>query len=314
VGQPDVGQPDVGERDVGDRDVGERDVRQRDMRERDVGQRGAGERDVGDRDVGQRGAGQPAAGTDGAAVPDKAALDLPLYLRLLWHGEDTDRPGPKRGVDLRTIGAAGVKIADAEGLSAVSMRKLAGELGFTTMALYRYVQSKGELMMLLLDAAYAGLPTIDPAVGWRDQISQWAVANRQVILEHPWALQVPISEPPLTPNQIGWMEIGLEALAGTNLPEQEKLSCMLLVDVYVRGQAQLSVGVGAGVEQLADEQLYGRRLQALVDPREFPRLTAAIGSGALEDDGAGFAVDEFGFGLKTVLDGIAARVAGRFRP
>ena len=81
-------------------------------------------------------------------------MDVPLYLRVLWHGEDSSRPGPRRGVDLHTIAAAGVRIADAEGLAAVSMRRLAAELGFTTMALYRYVASKDELLMLVTDSAY----------------------------------------------------------------------------------------------------------------------------------------------------------------
>lgn len=254
-------------------------------------------------------AGGDAGGPGGAPAGD----ELPLFLRLLWHGEDTDRPGPKRGVDLRTIGAAGVKIADAKGLSAVTMRGLAAELGFTTMALYRYVTSKEELLTLVIDAAFGPAPTIERPSPWRVQISQWATANRSVLLEHPWILQVPISEPPLAPNQIGWMECGLEALSDSPLGEQEKLSCMLLVDVYVRGQTQLAVGVGTGVAQAADELRYARRLRALADPVAFPRITAALGAGALEDEGQDFAVDEFAFGLDTVLDGVAARMSRRDR-
>ena len=249
-----------------------------------------------------------------AATPD---VEVPLYLELLWHGEDAARPGPRRGVDLRTIGAAGVKVADAEGLSAVTMRRLATELGFTTMALYRYVQSKSELLMLVTDSAYG--PPPPPPAGpddWRSRIRAWAGANRDVIVAHPWILQVQFGEPPLTPHQVGWMEAGLEAFAVTGLNEQEKLSSMLLVDVYVRGQLQLALGFNppdhpVGGDSPEPALLYGRRLASLIDQQSLPRISAALLSGALDDEDSDMAVDEFDFGLDTVLDGIAARVAGR---
>jgi AcrR family transcriptional regulator len=249
--------------------------------------------------------------TGGEGGGEPAADDIPLYLRLLWHGEDGDRPGPKRGVDLRTIGAAAVRIADAEGIAAVTMRKLAADLGFTTMALYRYVQSKRELLMLVVDAAFEALPVTNGSSGWRREIADWALASREVLLAHPWILQVPFSEPPLTPNQIGWMERGLEALAETGLAEQEKLSSMLLVDVYVRGQTQLTVGVGVEAQPTEDDLRYARRLRALADPAQFPRITSALAAGALDDEDTEFVIDEFTFGLETVLDGIAARMSRR---
>ena len=254
----------------------------------------------------------------GAATPD---VEVPLYLQLLWHGEDAARPGPRRGVDLRTIGAAGVRVADAEGLSAVTMRRLATELGFTTMALYRYVQSKSELLMLVTDSAYGPPPPPRAgAVDWRSRIHAWAGANRDVIVAHPWILQVQFREPPLTPHQVGWMEAGLEALAVTGLNEQEKLSSMLLVDVYVRGQLQLALGINPGGNPGSNPGsgdspepalLYGRRLASLIDQQSLPRISAALLSGALDDEDSDMAVDEFAFGLDTVLEGIAARVASR---
>ena len=240
-------------------------------------------------------------------------VEISPFLRLLWHGDDTLRPGPKRGVDLPTIAAAGVRIADAEGLSAVSMRRLANEVGFTTMALYRYVQSKLEVLALILDHAYGEAPDMADALGdWRAGLAAWATANRDAIVEHPWILDIRITEPPLTPAQIGWLEAGLATLAGSPLTEQEKLSSMLLVDVYVRGQAQLSVGLApAGAEAQSAAEQYSHRLRALADRTRFPHIHAAVLSGALDDDDTDFAVDEFTFGLDSVLDGIAARIDRR---
>lgn len=240
-------------------------------------------------------------------------VELSPFLRLLWHGEDNSRPGPKRGADLPTIAAAGVRIADAEGLSAVSMRRLAAEVGFTTMALYRYVQSKIEVLALILDHAYGEAPDMTGRTGdWRAGLAAWARANRDAIVVHPWILGIRITEPPLTPGQIGWMEAGLATLAGLPLSEQEKLSSMLLVDVYVRGQAQLSVGLApAGPEAQSAAEQYSHRLRALADPARFPHIHAAVLSGALDDDDTDFAIDEFTFGLDSVLDGIAARIDRR---
>lgn len=246
-------------------------------------------------------------------MADRPDVELPLYLRLLWNGEDTSRPGPKRGVDLSTIAQTGVRIADAEGLSALSMRRLASDLGFTPMAIYRYVQSKAEVMALVLDSAYGPPP---PASGhphdWRSRLAAWAAAGRDVILTHPWILQIPVTEPPLTPHQVGWMEAGLDALVATPLHEQEKLSSILLVDVYLRGQSQLSLAMNPGGNDQPEAAMqYSHRLRALVDQQRYPRIAAAVLSGALGDDDTNFAVDEFIFGLDSVLDGIAARIDRR---
>jgi AcrR family transcriptional regulator len=241
-----------------------------------------------------------------------AEVDISPFLRLLWNGQDDSKPGPKRGADLPTIAAAGVRIADAEGLSAVSMRRLAGEVGFTTMALYRYVQSKLEVLALLMDHAYGDPPDGVEQGDWRAGLAAWAAANRDAIVAHPWILEIRVTEPPLTPAQIGWLEAGLRTMAGLPLSEQEKLSSILLVDVYVRGQAQLSIGMtSSGSETQRATEQYSHRLRALAAPDRFPHLHAAVLSGALDDDDEDFAVDEFTFGLDSVLDGIAARIDRR---
>lgn len=238
---------------------------------------------------------------------------LPVYLQVLWRGEDGTRPGPKRGVDLRSIGAAGVKVADADGLAAVSMRRVATELGFTTMALYRYVESKEELLLVMLNEAY-GPPSYANAsdTGWRDRLTRWAEVNRGALLAHPWIVQVPLREPPTTPNPIGWMELGLDAFSETELTEQEKLSSLLLVEVYVRGQTLLASQLAPKSGEIADPGfVYVSRLRQLMDPAVHPRVMAAVMSGALEDDDSDFGADEFRFGLRALLDGIAALIERR---
>jgi AcrR family transcriptional regulator len=241
--------------------------------------------------------------------------DLPRVLQLLWGRESSGRRGPKPAHSIQDIALAAVGIADAEGLAGVSMNAVARAVGVTTMALYRYVDSKSELFAAMVDSAYGPPPARRAGGKWRRQLETWATANRTALGRHPWIVQVPVSEPPLAPNQLGWMERGLRAFAGTPLTEQQKLSSLLLVEVYVRGQTLLSTQLGeAGAHSTAArreaDERYARRLAQLIDEDDFPHVHAALASGALQDDND-FAEDEFLFGLQTVLDGIEALVARR---
>jgi len=242
--------------------------------------------------------------------------DIPAYAQLAWRGDHEVRPGPRRSLDMHALAAAGVRLADTRGLAAVSMRTVAAEMGVASMALYRYVQSKHELLLLMVDEAL-GPPqaSATPSGGWRDRLAAWAYAYRDRLLAHLWIMAVPVAEPPILPYQVQWTEEGLDALAATPLTEQQKLSSLVLVNVYVRGQTQLSLGFDASLDVPVGSDgdagvRYGRRLLALADPGRYPRLTAAVTSGSLED-GSDFATGEFAFGLNTVLDGMAARIARR---
>jgi AcrR family transcriptional regulator len=241
---------------------------------------------------------------------------LPRVLTLLWGRAEPQRRGPKPRHSIQDIGAAAAAVADAEGLGAVSMSRVASALGLTTMALYRYVDSKDDLYVAMVDAAYGPPPSGKrSSAGWRTQLEAWAAANRVALAQHPWIVQIPVSDPPLSPNALGWMERGLRSFAHTPLTEQHKLSSLLLIEVFVRGQVQLSahLDVAAGDTALARreaDERYVRRLAQLIDPDGFPAITAALVSGSLQDAGD-FAEDEFRFGLRTVLDGIEALIGRR---
>ena len=248
--------------------------------------------------------------SESAPPPDvpAAIAELPRALRLLWGYEETGRRGPKPGLTLADIAAAGVRIADAEGLEACSMGRVARELGVSAMALYRYVDAKADLFQLMLNSAY-GTPPEDlwPAqADWRTRMTLWAAQNRGGLMRHPWLLAVPISGPPLVPNTLAWMDRGLEALEDLPLSQQEKLSTLLLVEIYVRGQVQLAMQ-GA----VDDNGSYARRLRAVTEGRGLAHVREAVLSGALEDGETDWTTEEFVFALETVLDGIEAKVAQR---
>lgn len=237
--------------------------------------------------------------------------ELPRYLQLLWGQESRGRRGPKPSLTLTEIGAAAVAIADAEGLDAVSMKSVAAAVGFTTMSLYRYVDSKDELHAVMLDAAYGAPDVVYRAHDdWRRRVTSWATRVAEQRLAHPWSVTVAQPSPPLTPNVIGWTEAGLEALTNTPLTYQQRLSVMLAVDGWgqnhVRQSAQM--GLVGPVDPDGPQGAYLQYIGQLIDPAAFPNLAAA-GPAALDDDTDDFYREEFERGLQLLLDGTAALIA-----
>jgi AcrR family transcriptional regulator len=234
--------------------------------------------------------------------------DLPASLRTAWGLGERPRKGPRPALSLERIVAAAVGLAARDGIGAVSMQRVAKELGASPMGLYRYVAAKEELLALMVDAALGPPPAApDPADGWRAGLERWAWAYHDVLQRHPWALAVPVG-PTSTPNLTGWMEHGLRALAGSGLTEPEKLSVLLLLSGYVRNDAGMRAGL-ADARERGIMPTWGAQLARLTDEERFPALRAALASDAFaQDDDPD---DEFVFGLERVLDGVAVLVAGR---
>ncbi len=235
------------------------------------------------------------------------ASRLPAGIERAWGRRPLPRKGPKPGLDLAGIIAAAASLAQAEGLGAVSMSRVAAALGVSTMALYSYVDTKDELLALMVDHA-CGPPPEPPVAGrdWRDGLARWAAALFSVYRQHPWAVRIPISGVPPTPNQVAWLEAGLGCFAATGLTVQQKLSTVLLLSVFVRSEASLALDLAEARQHAAtpgQPASYGQMIRALIDPDRFPGVWTAISAGAFEDDAG---VDgEFRFGLERLLDGIA---------
>ena len=240
------------------------------------------------------------------AVAVERQDDVPASIAAAWGRGEARSKGPKPGLTLDRIVDAGVRIAARDGLDAVSMSRVAKELGASPMGLYRYVGAKDELLALMVDAAVGAPPERRPREGWRAALERWAWGYHHALRRHPWVLRVPISAPAITPNATRWLEAGLAGLRPTKLTEPQKLSVMLLLSGYVRNEATLTadLAVAAGESQIMPR--WGEALARLADPEQFPELRAALASPAFaaDDDPD----DEFVFGLERTLDGIDALV------
>jgi AcrR family transcriptional regulator len=245
--------------------------------------------------------------------PMSEETGLPASIETAWGIRERPAKGPKPGLSLDRIVAAGVKLAAAEGLAAVSMGRVAGELGASAMSLYRYVGSKDELLALMVDAAIGPPPAAaQPDGDWRAGLSGWAGAYHEALARHPWVVRVPIGGPPTTPNGVAWMEAGLASLAGTGLDEGEKLSVILLLSGYVRSEATLMADIAAAAAASGDPNVlrsWGRLITRLTDAERFPALHRALASGALEEEGA--PDEDFAWRLERLLDGVDVLVRER---
>ncbi|WP_373558802.1 TetR/AcrR family transcriptional regulator C-terminal domain-containing protein [Streptomyces sp. WZ.A104] len=240
--------------------------------------------------------------------------DLPASLEAAWGLRERPAKGPKPGLSLERIVAAAVAVAASDGLAAVSMGRVAQEVGASTMSLYRYVSAKDELYVLMQEAAVGPpepLSALEAGAGWREALTEWASAQRDRFHANLWVLRIPIGGPPATPNSLAWWEQGLQALADSGLSEGDKISVILLVSNFVRSEALLMGDLAAAVTTrgVAPEDVVAsneRTLRRLVDPERHPGISRLLESGVMsEPDDPDH---EFVFGLERLLDGVEALI------
>ena len=241
-----------------------------------------------------------------------AGVKLPGSLRRLW---DRAAPAkePRRSLSLDRIVNAAIEIADTEGLSALSMARLAERLGSAPMSLYRHVASKEELYDFMIDAA-ARESSVVATDDWRAGLAEWIADLMALYQRHPWILQLPVSKPPLDPGQLDWLERGLLIQQSTPLTVAEKLGVVLTLLEYARGHAAIANSLEGTDASFGLPLPYGQLLAQLVDEARFPMLTAAISAGAFEPppvDSEADLQEDLQFGLNLILDGVAALIHSR---
>lgn len=243
-----------------------------------------------------------------------AGDNLSGALELLWAAERAPGRETRPGLSITRIVATAIDLADRGGIGAVTMARIAQELGFTTMSLYRHVPSKDDLLVLMVDAASAEPPDVSTAADWRAGLEQWAWSQLADLRRHPWVLDIPVTGPPMTPKSLAWMDSALQAMSETGLEDGEKVANLLLLTGYVLNAARFAVEMPQVNVTSATEEpgaTYGALLARVIDAARFPALSRAVESGVFDDTDTGFTDDDFDFGLQRVLDGVGVLISAR---
>jgi DNA-binding transcriptional regulator YhcF (GntR family) len=222
------------------------------------------------------------------------------------------RPAPPE-IDRHDVIRTAMAIADAEGSAAVSMRRVATELGVATMSLYRHVTGKDDLLERMVDTAFGDHRLTSPAPDdWLAALEAGARTLWRIFRRHPWAAQVmSLTRPQVTPHALAYTEWVLSALDKAGVAPRHMFQVHLTVFSYVRGFA-----VNLEPEAVAEQET-GLTASEFVDTQD-AAFTELVSSGAYPTfqviaARADFDLDldeQFEFGLRHLLAGLAGLPVG----
>lgn len=242
-----------------------------------------------------------------------ASNALARSLELLWSNGERQARGPKPGLTLGRIVDAAIHVADTDGLDALSMRRVARELGVGAMSLYRYVPGKAELLALMLDKVSDPGDDVAQAAGqdWRGVLAVAARGSWRLYHAHPWLLQVNWTRPVFGPSALAGVEFVIAGLQDVDLTDQERMSVLMAIDGYVTGTARTQILYASAAEEsgVSDEEFW---------TLQYPVLERAMATGdypamaAMSEDAFDAGWEEtFEFGLQRLLDGFEVLIASR---
>jgi AcrR family transcriptional regulator len=235
----------------------------------------------------------------------KASTKMPGSAKALWHERAHPSRGPKPTLTADQIARTAIGVADADGLAAVSMQRIARKAHVTTMALYRYFSSKAELIDLMIDLAGGPAPdlNIGSAKRWRPRLEEWSRRCSSIYRDHPWFLQAATARRRVMgPNELEWLDAAFGVLGDTGLPARQQHQVFLVLIGLVRSNAEFTAG---RAQTPSAEQWVSEMTTLLGKHRDrYPSLIAAIDSGAFSQ----LPEDGLEFGLKCILDGIESLV------
>jgi AcrR family transcriptional regulator len=222
--------------------------------------------------------------------------------RSLWLRKEQAGRGPVPTHDRAEIAAAGIELADAGALEVVSMRKVAAAIGAGAASLYRYVETRDELLELMSDTVSGQLDLSAPPTGdWRADILTLAHEIRRVYRLHPWMLDVSPGVAALGPNAVNYLEHALEILQDVPVPARVKMEIIAmingLVGEFVRTERAVAMNTTAWAQGQADF------LGAVVTAGQHPHLAATVQDLTPSPDGADDLLDRV---LPRVITGLLA--------
>lgn len=217
------------------------------------------------------------------------------------------RVGPSGPLSRERIALSAIEIADKEGLDAVTMRRVAEQLGAGAMSLYRHVSDKDELVAAMVDLVTDEYAYPDRSgIGWRDSMHALARQDWAAFLAHPWLLAATATvTPPFGTASLAAMEWALSALEELGLPPHAAARAIMTINNYVQGSARVVLG-NRRAEAGDDPGRNWQQRLSDVDLAAFPRLSRLISHPLPTGER-----DWFKEGLDVILDGIQARSESR---
>ena len=248
-----------------------------------------------------------------------SAGDPARTLKLLWREPDADQShrGPRQALSVERVVTCALALADAEGLGAVTMRRVAENLSVVPMSLYTYVPGKAELLDLMLDTVYRQMPRPDLSDRpWRVRLTAIAHQNRDLFTRHPWIAQLSTSRPPLGPGLMAKYEYELQAFEGLALEDVEMDAALTFLLDFVHAVARSAAEAAATRQDsaMSEEQWWAANaplLARVFDETKYP-TASRVGAAAGAANGAAHNPDHaYEFGLQRVLDGLATLINSR---
>jgi AcrR family transcriptional regulator len=232
---------------------------------------------------------------------------------VIWARLDRSQRRPQPSLTHEQIARAAIRIADAEGVQALSMRRVASELGAGTMSLYRYVDSKDDLLDLMVDTVIGESELPDkPSGDWRAELAELARRSRAIAHRHPWAVRFMLARPNLGPNAVRQIEYAMAAVDGLGLDIDGMLDMASTLTAFVVGfvQAELAEAEAQRRTGLTVEQWRARMapyLRQLIATGRYPFLERIM----VEAEDFPDVDATFERRLSLVLDGLAANLERR---
>jgi AcrR family transcriptional regulator len=232
---------------------------------------------------------------------------------VIWERPERAARGPAPSLSREQITTAAVRLADTQGIEAVSMRALAIELGVGAASLYRYVARKDELVELMVDAVMGDDLKFEVGGEWREDLRSFAHGLRAMALRHPWMAVPSAGQRGFGPNTAHCHEQVLSAIDGLGLDIDEMLVMIETLDAFVRGRVleELSEQEAIRRSGLDQEQWMATQvpyIRSLIESGRYPLLTRVVLDARAPHDPYRL---EHGFdlGLERVLDGLALMLA-----
>ncbi|AOS61020.1 TetR/AcrR family transcriptional regulator [Actinoalloteichus hymeniacidonis] len=224
-------------------------------------------------------------------------------VELLWREQARDaRPG----LTLDRIVRAAIEVADADGLTGLSMRKIADRLGFTSMSLYRHVPGRDHLVDLMRDVALGEPDEVGELSGWRAQLEELVRQGLELRKRHPWLAEVRTTRFVPGPNVMAHYEALLRSVAASGLPPTEVVATVNLIGRWVDAESLVALETAQAEQrsEVSHEQWWGERDSLYAEFDRYPTLTALWEGGGFDRP-----VDPFEFGLARILDGVELLIA-----